>query len=82
MTKTTKNVAMLEQKLAAADAYFLEVAPEIVKLREQNAQLVEALEAADRVLFLLSDEVNKLGFGAKAVAVKVQTALEAARDGK
>jgi hypothetical protein len=52
---------------------------ELNRVGSINLALIEALEAADRVLYLLDDEVKQLGCNATKVPAMVKAALAAAR---
>lgn len=44
-----------------------------------NAELLEALEAANRLLFLLSNEVGKMGCGSLDVIDRIKAAIRKAK---
>lgn len=52
-----------------------EKAKKLARLFNVAPRMADALSAADRVLFLLAGEVERLGFKAGKVPVKVKTAL-------
>lgn len=57
------------------DAAWRALGEAVIPLRESHTEMLEALQCAHNVLFLLSDELEGMGLGAENVLQKVADAI-------